>query len=251
MHNDNDKRYTKDGKEILNTIPFKGVRKHIAHAIETSHRTTVGTYSFMKIDCSMLVNLRKKFKDQGYKISYTDMLIKLVAIALELHPELNASLVEDEIQQYKTINISIGRTDNSGLLKVPVIKNINQKSLIQISNELKALIEKADNNTLTMDDVTGGTFTISSVGIPDVTAFLPIINFPQAAVLGMAPIHNEAVVETDGSIVAKPIVHISVTMDHRIISGVKVSEFYKTLQELFLQADKHLEIKDNMKGELV
>jgi len=178
-------------------------------------------------------NLKKQIQEE-YKtnLSYTGILIKLVSKALWQHKNLNSIIEEDEAKVIKNINISVAvQSEKLGLI-VPVIRDVDKKSLGTISKELDEIADKARKGTLTFDEVIGGTFTITNLGmLGSVDSFTPIINPPQSAILGVGRIIDETVV-IDGKIEVRPMCTFSLTVDHRLIDGYPASQFLAKLKKL-------------------
>ena len=169
-------------------------------------------------------------EERGMKISYTAFIIKAVAAALEKHPLLNATLAGDVIKIYEDINIGVAIATPDGLV-VPVIRNVNTKSLETISSAIKSLITKAKEKKLRASDFMNRTFTVSNLGMYGLDFFTPIINPPEAAILGVGRIVEKPVV-INGGIHIRSMMYLSLTYDHRIIDGAPAAEFLQTLRTL-------------------
>ncbi len=163
------------------------------------------------------------------KVSYTDILVKIVSMVLIEYPLLNSAISDNEIITRNYVNMGIAVSLPTGLL-VPVVKYSNVKGLKQISKEIKELGEKARSNTLSPDELTGGTFTISNLGMFGIESFTPIINQPEVAILGVNAIIQEPVV-VNGELVIKPMMNLSLTADHRVVDGAVAAEFLAKLKE--------------------
>jgi len=227
------------GKRVKTTIPLKGMRKTIAEHMHRSLSVSAQVTTIAEFDVTDLVKLRENLLRQektiGTRITYTEILVFIITKALKDHPLINSSLIDNEIKIWEDINIGVavglGEKGDKGLI-VPVIKNADQKSLVDLSKMMKSLAEKAQAGKLMPDDVTGGTFTLTSLGGRGVGLYqTPIINQPEAAILGVGRIRDRAVVK-DGQIVIAPMMPCSITVDHRIIDGVIVENFLGRLQEL-------------------
>lgn len=230
---------TEDGKIIMKEVPFTGIRKAIAANMEESFKKGAPSSSFIHVNMSNLVALKEKHKEQGYKFTYTDYFIKLVASTLDTNPWLNAALAGRKLQLYSNKNISIGIATPEGMLYAPVIRDAEKKGVAQISSELKAMVNKAMDGQLTLEEMAGATFTISNLGKFDVCAFTPVLSAPQLAVLGIGRMKDEAVVE-NGEIVIRPMSYICITVDHTIVMGSHVVEFYRTLIEHIENPEKYI-----------
>lgn len=218
---------TEDSKEILKEIRLSGIRKIIANKMEESLRNAPQATITAKADMSALISLRKKYIEQGIELAYTDLLIKVTEFALKLNPELNSSLQNGKIIQYKSINIGVAvGTDKA--LYVPVIKNVQNKSLLEVSKELKGLVQKIHEQKINSEDLTGGTFTISNMGMFRVDVMTPILNAPEAAILSIGRTYKELVVENEETIKIKPMTTLSLTLDHAVLDGLPAARFLET-----------------------
>ena len=215
---------TEDGKIIAKTIPFSGVRKQIASNLYESLYVGVPNFSFVRADVSALVELRKEYKEKGIKIGYTDIMIKLLAPALAHSPYLNAAISGKKIELYKSVNIAVGVSTEDDLLYAPVIRNVEEKNVLEIAEELKMLSDKVRNKTITLDDLSGGTFTFSSTGVYEIDGSDAIIPAPQSAIITVGNIKDEVVVENK-KIVIRPLTYLGFTVDHRVVQGVPLCKF--------------------------
>ena len=227
------------GKKIKTAIPLKGMRKTIAQRMHQSLSISAQLTTMTEFDVTDLVRLRESLVRQegviGTRITYTEILVFILSKLLKDHPLLNSSLIDNEIKIWEDINIGVavglGEKGDKGLI-VPVIRNADQKSLVELSKIVKVIVEKAQAGKLMPDDVTGGTFTLTSLGGRGVGLFqTPIINQPEAAILGVGRITDKPVVR-DRQIVIASIMPCSITVDHRIMDGVVVENFLSGLQEL-------------------
>jgi len=182
-----------------------------------------------EIDMSEIIRLRNNLVAQenslGTRITYTDILVFAIARILKNHPKVNASIVGNEIKIWEDINMGVATALEDGLI-VPVVQHADQKSLVEISKEIKTLVEKARENKLSSDEVTGGTFTLTNLGAlgSGWTFETAIINQPESAILRVGAVTERAVVR-DGQLVARPIMTYSLTYDHRVIDGAVAAKF--------------------------
>ncbi|HOK49197.1 MAG TPA: dihydrolipoamide acetyltransferase family protein [Sedimentibacter sp.] len=208
--------------------PMSNMRKIIAermlHSVQTSPTVTYN----IKVDTSAMKRLRDELMDK-LKVSYTDMLVKIVSHVLLDFPLLNSTLDGNEIITRNYVNMGVAVALPAGLV-VPVIKFANVKGLKEISSEIKNLSERAKTNDLLPDELTGGTFTISNLGMFGIESFTPIINQPEVAILGVNAINKESVVVND-ELVIKPMMNLSLTADHRVVDGAVAAEFLAKLKE--------------------
>ena len=178
------------------------------------------------------VALRKKinerFKDQGVKVSPNDLIIKSVAMALLKHPWINSAWMEDRIRQYGVSHVSVAVAVEDGLI-TPIVRNAHQKSVTQIAQEVRELAGRAREKKLKPEEYTGGTFSISSLGMFGIEEFTAIINPPEAAILAVGTIADRVVVR-DGEMAVRPMMKLTLSCDHRVIDGATGAEFLQTLK---------------------
>jgi 2-oxoglutarate dehydrogenase E2 component (dihydrolipoamide succinyltransferase) len=228
---------TAQGDEI---IEMDRVRKLIADHMVMSKKTSPHVTSFIDADVTRLVLWRNSVKEkflakEGQKLTLTPVFIDAAARALSDYPMINISVDGTKIIKRKNINIGMATALPDGNLIVPVIKNANEKSLTGIAKSVNDLAERARSNKLKPDDITGGTFTITNFGTYNNLAGTPIINQPQAAILGTGAIRKTpAVLETpEGDVIAiRHIMIISLSYDHRVIDGALAGKFLGRLKEI-------------------
>jgi 2-oxoglutarate dehydrogenase E2 component (dihydrolipoamide succinyltransferase) len=225
------------GDEI---IPMDRVRKIIAEHMVFSKRTSPHVTSFIDADVTRLVNWRNSFKEkflatEGQKLTLTPIFIDAVARALYEFPMVNISVDGDNIIKKKNINIGMAAALPDGNLIVPVIKNANEKNLTGLAKAVNDLAERARTNKLKPDEITGGTFTITNFGSYNNLAGTPIINQPQAAILGTGVVRKTPVViETpEGDVIAiRQIMILSLSYDHRVIDGALAGKFLHKVKQI-------------------
>lgn len=208
--------------------PMTTMRKVIAKRMLESVQTSPTVNYNIKVDTTAMKQVREDLKE-NMKVSYTDILVKIVSKVLLECPLLNSSVDGNEIIIRNYVNMGVAVALPDGLL-VPVIKFANVKGLKDISTEIKSFGQKAKNNELTSDELTGGTFTISNVGMYGIESFTPIINQPEVAILGVNAINEEAKV-INGELKIKPMMNLSLTADHRVVDGAVAAEFMAKLKE--------------------
>jgi 2-oxoglutarate dehydrogenase E2 component (dihydrolipoamide succinyltransferase) len=226
-----------DGDEI---IPMDRVRRLIAEHMVLSKKTSPHVTSFIDADVTRLVNWRNSYKDkflaaEGQKLTLTPIFIDVTAKALYEFPMVNVSVEGENIIKKKNINIGMATALPDGNLIVPVIKNANEKNLIGLAKTVNDLADRARMNKLKPDEITGGTFTITNFGTFNNLAGTPIINQPQAAILGTGAVRKTpTVIETpDGDMIAiRQIMILSLSYDHRVIDGALAGKFLKKVKEL-------------------
>lgn len=204
------------------------MRKVIAKRMHESVQTSPTVNYNLKVDTTAMKQLKDDLKD-AVKLSYTDILVKIVSMVLLEHPLLNSSVDGNEIITRNYVNMGVAVALPEGLL-VPVVKYANVKGLKDISKEIKDLGQKAKNNELTTDELTGGTFTITNIGMFGIESFTPIINQPEVAILGVNTIEDEARV-VDGEIKIIPMMNLSLTADHRVVDGAVAASFMAKLKQ--------------------
>ena len=214
-------------------IPYAGMRKIIGDRLSQSKFTAPHIYFTTSIDMSKVIDLLKRFnQDNKERISINDFLVFTVAKVLAEQPNINCSLVGEEIVYHKDINIGVAVALEEGLI-VPVIKNADKKSLSILSKETKKLIKLARERKLMPEDYNGGTFTISNLGMYGIDNFTAIINPPEAAILAvggikkMPAVIDEEVLEKIG---IRSLVKVTLSVDHRLIGGVMAANFLKQIK---------------------
>lgn len=224
-------------------IPLKGLRRSIAKKMETSTNIAAHSTIVEEVDVTNLVNLRKELnemvKEEGKRLTYLPLIVKAVIPALKDFPYLNSSLDDNnqEIVLKYNYNIGIAADTDKGLL-VPVVKNADSKNLLTIADEISSLAQKARDQKLTLDEMSGGTFTITNIGATGVGLYgTPVINHPEAAILGVHRLQKKPVVLENNEIEVRDVIGLSLSFDHRIIDGAMASYFLKRIIG-FLQEPK-------------
>ncbi|KAF5077712.1 Dihydrolipoyllysine-residue acetyltransferase component of pyruvate dehydrogenase complex [anaerobic digester metagenome] len=237
-----EKKITSDGKVIDKIIPIAGIRKMVARHMEESLRTSPQVTGSVKVDVSRFVNLRNSLKAQGMPATYTEMFAKMTATAVQKVPVINSSRQGNKMEIYSSVNIGIAVANKKNQVLVPVVRDVQSKSLVELSKEIRALAEKVRDNTIQPEEMVGGTISISSMGMFNVDTFTPILNMPQAAIIGLGRIRQEPCVDEVGAIVVRPMMHFSVTADHAIIDGVPHAEFITKLAEGLYKPEEYLDL---------
>lgn len=210
-------------------IEFKGLRRTIAKNLSMSQKTAVFVTGMDEADVTELWYMREREKkpllEKGVHLTFMPFFVKAVQHALKEHPMLNASLDEEteRIIVKKYINIGIAVDTPEGLM-VPVIKDVERKSLLELASEIQALAARARERKIKLEEMRGGTFTITNYGHFGGTFATPVINYPEAAILGTGKIVEKPWVK-DGKIEIRKILHLSLTFDHRITDGVDAATF--------------------------
>lgn len=210
-------------------IPMSGKRGVIARRmLESLHGMAQLTLN-TDANVTALVKHRETLKNQ-FDLTYTDLLVKAAALALRKHPRLNANIVGQEIHLLAAIHIGVAVALDDGLI-VPVVRNADRKPLQTIAAENRELAERARGGRLGPAEVAGGTFTVTNLGAFGIDSFTPIINPPEAAILGVGRI-VERIARRDADLVWQQMMTLSLTFDHRIVDGAPAAAFLQTLREL-------------------
>jgi pyruvate dehydrogenase E2 component (dihydrolipoamide acetyltransferase) len=218
-------------------VPMSNVRRVIAARMANSMRTAAPVTLTTEVDATALVALRKQLKKDGEAVgrgapSYNDLLAKLVAEALIEFPALNARIDGDEIVQSYAVHIGFAVHTERGLL-VPVIRDVQMKSVRQVARESEVLIQQARAGTLPGPAMSGSTFTITNLGMYEIDAFTPIINLPECAILGVGRIVAKPVVidvETE-QVAVRQMLFLSLTFDHRVVDGAPAAQFLQRVKQ--------------------
>lgn len=206
-------------------IEFQGLRGIIAKKMTHNLQNTAQLSFFTDIDASALIKARQEFKLEGQNVGYEDMIIHALVKTIERFPQFNAVETEKGIELQSDINVSCAMSIEDGLI-APAIFNCESLSAIEIAENRKDLFARAQSNDITISEHTSGTITISNLGLTCVRHFTPILSYPQQAIIGLGQIVKRPWVDTDGStLVVKPILGISLTVDHRAIDGSPAGEF--------------------------
>lgn len=211
-------------------IPFDGMRKAISNNMVKSLTTMAQANHRMKVDMTESVRFRNKLKEEGIKVSYTDILIKAVTQALLNFPMMNACVDGEKIICKHYVNMGVAVAVEKGLL-VPNIKNAENLSVSQLHDQVATLAEKARSGKLTPAEYSNGTFTITNLGMYEIDEFTPIINPPEVGILGVGAITDTPWV-VDGKLEIRPIMVLSLTYDHRVIDGAPAAQFLQYIKKL-------------------
>ena len=210
--------------KVKEIIPLSGYRRTTAERLSVSFKTVPHSTNMMEVDVSKTKLLHEKLQ-----VSYTAVLVRAVAKALREHLRINATLEGDRIKIFEDVNVGVAVATENGLV-VPVMHNVDRKSFWEIDVAIKELTEKARQGKLAREDVAGGTFTISNLGMYGVEFFTPIINPPEAAILGVGRVVQKPVV-VDGNVQVKPVIMLSLSYDHRIVDGVPAAQFLNRIKD--------------------
>jgi pyruvate dehydrogenase E2 component (dihydrolipoamide acetyltransferase) len=217
-------------------IPLTSMRRTIARRLSQSMQTAPHFYVTSVIDTEKLAALRQQINEyaakdpQPVKVSFNDLIVKAVARALVNVPAVNVSFAEDRLIQHRQVNVGVAVALEQGLI-VPVVRNADQRPMLDLAREIHRLAEAARDNKLRPEDFSGGTFTVSNLGMFDVESFTAIINPPEAAILAVGSITPTPVV-VDGQVVVRNRMKVTLSADHRAIDGAIAARFLQEVKRL-------------------
>ena len=222
-------------------IKMSRLRQTIAKRLKQAQENAALLTTFNEVDMANVIKMRKDYQDDfvkkyGVKLGFMSFFVKASIEALKLFPAVNAEIDGEEIVYKNYYNISFAVATDKGLV-VPVLKNADEMSFAQIENEIKTISEKARDGKLSIEDLQGGTFTISNGGVYGSMLSTPILNLPQSGVLGMHNIVDRPVV-VDGGIKVRPVMYLALSYDHRIIDGKDSVSFLKLIKEKLESPEK-------------
>ena len=222
-------------------IKMSRLRQTIAKRLKQAQENAALLTTFNEVDMSNVIKMRKDYQDDfvkkyGVKLGFMSFFVKASIEALKLFPAVNAEIDGEEIVYKNYYNISFAVATDKGLV-VPVLKNADEMSFAQIESEIKTISEKARDGKLSIEDLQGGTFTISNGGVYGSMLSTPILNLPQSGVLGMHNIVDRPVV-VDGEIKVRPVMYLALSYDHRIIDGKDSVSFLKLIKEKLESPEK-------------
>lgn len=225
----------KPSERTIEREKMSQLRKHLSQRLVQAKNETAMLTTFNEVDMQNLMNLRKKHqpafvKKYGYKIGLISFFLKASALALKLHPKINSQMDGEEILHPSYVDISVAVQSPKGLM-VPVIRNVDTLSLAEVESELKRLADKALANRISMDEMTGGTFTLTNGGVFGSMMSTPLINPPQSAIIGM---HNivDRPIAVNGQVQIRPMMYIALSYDHRIIDGKNAVSFLVDVKKM-------------------
>jgi pyruvate dehydrogenase E2 component (dihydrolipoamide acetyltransferase) len=220
-----------DGTEIPgHRVPISGLKKLVGQRMLKSVQTAPHFSVTVKVDARRLMAVRDEWEKKGQPVSMTAMLVYFVARSLPSHPLINSRFDDDHILVFDTFNIGVAVATTDGL-RVPVLQRAETLRLAAIDTQLKAVVEKARLGKLSADDIADGTFTISNLGMMGVSQFSPILNPPQAAILGVGAPFSVFMPAEGGDMRLAHIMELTLTSDHRVLDGADAARFLATLKE--------------------
>ncbi|GAQ20075.1 branched-chain alpha-keto acid dehydrogenase subunit E2 [Deinococcus grandis] len=236
-------RTPKGYEHLEDRVPLRGMRRAISNQMQASHLYTVRTLTVDEVNLSKLVEFRARVKDDaaaaGVKLSYLPFIFKAVAAALRKFPSLNTSFDEatQEIVQKRYYNIGMAVATDAGLT-VPVLKDVNHKSVFDLAREVSDLAARAQGGKLQADELAGSTFSVTNIGSIGALFSFPIINVPDAAILGIHSIQKRPIVDEYDNIVVAHMMYLSLSFDHRLVDGAEAARFCKEVIRLLENPDR-------------
>jgi 2-oxoglutarate dehydrogenase E2 component (dihydrolipoamide succinyltransferase) len=216
-------------------VPMSRLRARVAERLLQATQGTAMLTTFNEVNMAPVKELREKHRDSfekshGVRLGFMSFFVRAAAEALKRHPDINASIDGDDVVYHGFCDIGVAISTDRGLV-VPILRNAEYMSLAEIETDILEFANKGREGKLSMDDLTGGTFSITNGGVFGSMLSTPILNPPQSAILGMHKIQDRPVVE-DGVIVIRPIMYLALTYDHRIVDGKSAVTFLKTIVDL-------------------
>ena len=220
-------------------IELTQIQKISSERMTSNFMSVPHFYLTIQADVTEIIEAMNNARANDIKATFTDVLVWMLSRVIIRHPKINASYVNEKIRVFKSINIGIAANTPKGLL-VPVIHNADKKSFIEIVQERARLISLARENKLLPDDISGGTFTLSNLGMYEINSFHAIINSPESTLLSVGEI-TKTLVKINEGIVEKPFVSMSLSCDHRVLDGVTGARFLKDLKMIIKKPSKLLD----------
>ena len=210
-------------------------RKRIAENLLQSQQSTAHLTTFNEVDMSAVTALREKHRDKvekehGVKLTFMPFFVRAAVMALKQFPTINAMIDGETIVYRNYVNMGIAVASDAGLV-VPNVKDADRKGMIEVSREIAEVAKRARDGKLTMDDLTGGTFTITNGGVFGSLVSTPILNYPQVGILGLHKIQDRPVA-LNGQVVIRPMMYIALSYDHRLVEGAHAVQFLVRVKEL-------------------
>lgn len=224
-----------EGERVEKRVPMTRLRARIAERLLSATQNTAMLTTFNEVDMSGFIELRNQYKVQfekshGVKLGFMSIFLKAATEALKRYPDINASIDGDDVVYHGYCDIGVAVSSDRGLV-VPVLRNTEFMSLADVEKTIGAYAEKARDGKLSMEEMTGGTFTVSNGGVFGSLLSTPILNPPQSAILGMHATQDRPIA-VNGEVVIRPMMYIALSYDHRIVDGKGAVGFLKTIKEL-------------------
>jgi pyruvate dehydrogenase E2 component (dihydrolipoamide acetyltransferase) len=218
-----------EAEESDRIVPLRGMRGMIADKLQKSVLETAQVTHHADCDGSLLVAWKDHLRSEGRAVSIEDLMIFLAAAALREHPDLNGIVRDREIHLKAGVHVSVAIALPGNLLVAPTIFDADRKSPIEIAAARQDLIKRANENKLSVSEMTNGSFTVSNLGRSRVRHFSPILNVPQIAILGIGRLAKSPWVDPDGNLSVRPVMGLSLTFDHRAVDGAPAAAFLSRL----------------------
>lgn len=224
-------------------VPLRGMRRVISQQMQASHLYTVRTLTVDEVNMTKLVEFRQRVKDEAkaadVKLSYLPFIFKAIAVALKKYPSLNTSFDEStqEIVQKSYYNMGMAVATDAGLT-VPVLKDVDRKSIFDLAREVVDLAARANAGKLQADELAGSSFSVTNIGSIGALFSFPIINVPDAAIMGIHSIVKRPIVDEDDNITVAHMMYLSLSFDHRLIDGAEAARFCKEVIRLLENPDR-------------
>lgn len=215
--------------DVHKAIPLSGVRKVIASRMSQSHLEKPCAALTLTVCADAMIALRERYKASGIRVSYNGILVRVAAQALRDHRNINAVLSDDQIKWLRHIHVGVAVDSERGLV-VPVIKDADTKNLREISDDLASKVSAVKDNVLTVDDMTGGTFTITNLGMFDIEQFVPIINPPECCIMAVGAMKKEFVPDESLQPMLVTTMKLTLVFDHRIVDGAPAAKFLQSVK---------------------
>jgi pyruvate dehydrogenase E2 component (dihydrolipoamide acetyltransferase) len=218
-----------EGK-VLETIPLQGVQALVAERLAQSSATTACVTLNTEADATALVKVRRQLAEADVDASYNTLLLHILGRALRDYPRLNASLEGDAIQVWRGVHVGLAVDSERGLL-VPVVRDVDRKSLTQLEAEIQSLVQRAKAGNCSPEELSGGTFTLTNLGMFGIDSFTPIINLPECAILVVGRIKAQPAF-AGNQVVAQQMMWLSLSFDHRLVDGAPAARFLQRVVQL-------------------
>jgi pyruvate/2-oxoglutarate dehydrogenase complex dihydrolipoamide acyltransferase (E2) component len=222
-------------------VKLSRMRKLIGENLKKSILEIPQASGYARIDVTELLQLQQKLGEQGIKASITALLVHAIALGLKKYPQLNARQEGDEVVYYDSVNPGIGTDTKNGLM-VLVMKDVQDMTLLETCQAFRDLMGKLKENKLTMDEISGGTITISNLSKSRTLYFSSIINNNESLIMGVGGIHKEASVMPDGSILPRDICYVCININHTLVDGMTSALFLEYLCEILEQPAQHFRL---------
>jgi len=236
-------RTPKGYEHLEDRLPLRGMRRAISNQMQASHLYTVRTLTVDEVNLTKLVEFRSRVKEEaqaaGVKLSYLPFIFKAVAVALRKYPSLNSSFDEatGEVVMKRYFNLGMAVATDAGLT-VPVLRDVNTKSVFELARQVSDLASRAQAGKLAPDELAGSTFSVTNIGSIGALFSFPIINVPDAAILGVHSIVKRPIVDEQDNIVVAHMMYLSLSFDHRLVDGAEAARFCKEVIRLLENPDR-------------